>query len=121
MSVAACETARVYWDEIDESRPFEGLALKCLKNPFVGPTSRRLEGLEDTVRDCGIDGGLLFATPACRASKSSHMLLRDAFSKLGLPFLTLDMDIADPRGYHPKGVRTRIEGFIEVMDNAGTP
>jgi benzoyl-CoA reductase/2-hydroxyglutaryl-CoA dehydratase subunit BcrC/BadD/HgdB len=121
VSVAACETSRVYWDEIDEDHPFEGLALKCLKNPFVGPTSRRLEGLRETVRDHGIDGALLFATPACRVSKSAHMLLKEAFSNLGVPFLTLDMDIADQRGYLPEGIRTRLEGFIEVLDSAGPP
>jgi len=31
-----------FWDEIDEENPFEGLALKCLKNPFVGPGARCL-------------------------------------------------------------------------------
>ncbi len=117
VSIALCETSRVHWDEIDEDNPFEGLALKCLKNPFIGPTTRRIEGLDAVIEEYGIDGGLLFATPACRHSKSSHMLLRDAFSKRGLPFLCLDMDISDPRGYLPEQIRTRVEGFIEVMDN----
>jgi benzoyl-CoA reductase/2-hydroxyglutaryl-CoA dehydratase subunit BcrC/BadD/HgdB len=28
----------------------------------------------------------------------------------------LDLDISDPRGYQPEQVRTRLEGFIEVME-----
>ena len=73
--------------------------------------------MPEVVRDFGIDGVLLFATPACRHSKSAHMALKNAFSRLGVPFLTLDMDIADPRGYMPEQVRTRLESFIELMDN----
>ncbi|HQI01517.1 MAG TPA: 2-hydroxyacyl-CoA dehydratase family protein [Deltaproteobacteria bacterium] len=117
VNVAMCETSSVYWDEMDEDNPFEGLALKCLKNPFIGRTSRRLEGMEEIVRGYEIDGALLFATPACRHSKSAASLIRDEFSHLGIPLLVLDMDISDPRGYLPEQVRTRVEGFIEVMDN----
>lgn len=116
VSVAMCETSRVFWDEIDEDNPFEGLALKCLKNPFIGKTDRRTEGMEDIVREYRIDGAVLFATPACRHSKSAAMLLRNEFSRLGIPLLVLDMDISDPRGYLPEQIRTRVEGFIEVMD-----
>jgi benzoyl-CoA reductase/2-hydroxyglutaryl-CoA dehydratase subunit BcrC/BadD/HgdB len=36
--------------------------------------------------------------------------------KLGVPFLTLDMDISDPRGYSPEQTRTRVEEFIEILD-----
>lgn len=116
VNVALCETGRIYWDEIDEDNPFEGLALKCLKNPFLGTTARRLEGIEESVGNYGIDGAILFATPACRHSKSAHMVLKKTFSRLGIPFLTLDMDISDPRAYLPEQVKTRLEGFIEVMD-----
>jgi benzoyl-CoA reductase/2-hydroxyglutaryl-CoA dehydratase subunit BcrC/BadD/HgdB len=116
VSIPLCETFRVYWDELDEDNPFESLALKCLKNPFIGPVSRRIEGMEGVVDAYGIDGALLFATPACRHANSTHMLLKDTFSRLGKPFLMLDLDISDPRGYQPEQVRTRLEGFIEVME-----
>ena len=64
----------------------------------------------------GIDGALLFATPACRQANAAYTHLRDSMEKLGLPFLLLDMDISDPRGYSPEQVRTRIEGFVEVLE-----
>ena len=116
VSVPLCETFRVFWDEIDEENPFEGLALKCLKNPFVGPGARRTEDLETIAEEYAIDGAMLFATPACRHSKSTHRILRDQTMKLGIPFLTLDMDISDPRGYSPEQTRTRVEEFIEILD-----
>jgi benzoyl-CoA reductase/2-hydroxyglutaryl-CoA dehydratase subunit BcrC/BadD/HgdB len=119
VSVPLCETMRVHWEEIDEDRPFEGLALKCLKNPFVGPVTRRTEGLNKVVDEYHIDGALLFATPACRHANGAYRILKDSAAKSGLPFLMLDMDISDPRGYSPEQIRTRVQGFIEVLSERG--
>jgi benzoyl-CoA reductase/2-hydroxyglutaryl-CoA dehydratase subunit BcrC/BadD/HgdB len=116
VGIPLCETFQVHWEEIDEDNPFEGLAMKCLKNPFIGSAERRTEGIEEIVDMYGISGALLFATPACRHSNNAYMLLKDAFTRLDKPFLLLDMDISDPRGYQPEQVKTRLEGFIEVME-----
>ena len=116
IGVAICENFRVYWDEIDEDHPFEGLALKCLANPYIGPTSRRLTAF-DAIRDTfGIDSAILFATPACRHSKSAYRLIQNFLADRGIPFLLLDMDISDPCGYSPEQVKTRIEAFSEMLD-----
>ncbi len=116
VTVPLCETFRVFWDEIDEDRPFEGLALKCLRNPFVGPVTRRTRGLGGIVEEYGLDGAILFATPACRHANAAYLHLRKSLEGLGLPFLLLDMDISDPRGYSPEQIRTRLEGFVELLD-----
>ena len=33
----------------------------------------------------------------------------------GIPFLMLDIDISDPRGYSEEQIKTRVEGFVEVL------
>lgn len=119
VGVPLCETFRVFWDEIDEENPLEGLALKCLENPFVGPGARRTEGLDTIAEEYAIDGAVLFATPACRHSKTAHRILRDRMMELGVPFLTLDMDISDPRGHSPEQTRTRLEEFIAILEQRG--
>ncbi|RJP22890.1 MAG: 2-hydroxyacyl-CoA dehydratase [Candidatus Abyssobacteria bacterium SURF_5] len=111
-----CETMRVYWDEIDEDNPFEGLALKCLKNLFVGPISWRLDGIERIISDYRLDGALLFATPACRHSNAAYKVLKDRLAQMGVPFLLLDMDISDPRGYSAEQVKVRLESFVELLE-----
>jgi benzoyl-CoA reductase/2-hydroxyglutaryl-CoA dehydratase subunit BcrC/BadD/HgdB len=116
VSVPVCETFLIHWDEIDERDPFEGLALKCLNDPFVGRVDRRTGLLDEVVDKFGIDGVILFATPACRHSKGNWAIMKGAWADHGIPFLTLDMDIADPRAYAEEQIRTRIEGFIEVLD-----
>jgi benzoyl-CoA reductase/2-hydroxyglutaryl-CoA dehydratase subunit BcrC/BadD/HgdB len=115
VSVPMCETIRVFWDEIDEDNPFEGLALKCLMNPLVGPGTRRTEGLDKIIDEYNIDGAILFATPACRHANGAYRLLKKSLGKNGVPFLLLDMDICDPRGYSKEQTKTRLEGFIELM------
>jgi len=117
IGIPLCETFRVYWDEIDEERPFEGLALKCLRNPFVGSVERRTDGLGKIVTDYGIDGALLFVTPACRHSNNGAGSLKDSLQRLGIPLLQVEMDIGDPRGYSPEQTRTRLEGFVEVLSH----
>jgi Benzoyl-CoA reductase/2-hydroxyglutaryl-CoA dehydratase subunit, BcrC/BadD/HgdB len=83
----------------------------------VGSSRRRIDGLEAIQDAYQVDGAILFATPACRQSNAAWRILKDATDSLHMPFLMLDMDIGDPRGYSPQQVRTRLEGFIELMDN----
>jgi benzoyl-CoA reductase/2-hydroxyglutaryl-CoA dehydratase subunit BcrC/BadD/HgdB len=116
ISVPLCETLRVHWDELDEDNPFEALALKCLKNLFVGSGKRRIKGMQTIIDEFSIDGALLFATPACRHANGAYRYLKDSMAERGIPFLLLDMDISDPRGYSPEQVKTRLEGFIELLD-----
>jgi benzoyl-CoA reductase/2-hydroxyglutaryl-CoA dehydratase subunit BcrC/BadD/HgdB len=115
VSVPLCETFRVFWDEIDEDRPFEGLALKCLQNPFIGPVTRRTHRLARIAEEYNLDGAVLFATPACRHANGAYRVLKDSAAEVGLPFLMLDMDISDPRGYSKEQMRVRVEGFIELL------
>lgn len=118
VSMPLCETLRVYWDEIDEDKPFEGLAVKCLQNLFVGPIARRLKGIERIIAEYHIDGALLFATPACRHANAAYRILKDRLAELNIPFLLLDMDISDPRGYSPEQIKVRLESFIELLDQS---
>ncbi len=116
VSIPLCETSRIHWDDIDEDNPFEGLALKCLRNPFVGAGTRRTEGLEEIMDEYHLDGAILFATPACQQANAAYGLLRDTVAACGRPFLMLDMDISDPRNYSPGQTRTRLEAFVELLD-----
>jgi len=119
VSIPLCETFRIYWDEIDEENPFEGLALKCLRNPFLGPGTRRTEGLDKIMDDYQLEGAILFATPACKQANAAYALLRDAAARCGRPFLMLDMDIGDPRNYSAGQTTTRLEAFVELLEQRG--
>ena len=85
VSVPVCETFLVHWDEIDEQHPFEGLALKCLTNPFIGRVQRRIDLLDGVVERFGIDGAILLATPACRHSKGNGAIMKEACGRARHP------------------------------------
>jgi len=116
ISIPICESFRVNWESIDPNDPFEGLALKCLKNIYIGDNGRRMENMDQVVSDYRINGAILFATPACRHSKTAFRVISEQFARLNVPFLLLDMEIGDPRQYQSEQTRTRIEGFVEMLN-----
>ena len=115
VSIVMAELARVYWDEIDESHPFDGMALRCLKNPYVGPVEQRLNGMLQLVDEYAVDGVIHFSSTACRHANASFRLIEDALAKRNIPFLVLDGDMSDMRAYSAEKTRSFLETFIEVM------
>jgi benzoyl-CoA reductase/2-hydroxyglutaryl-CoA dehydratase subunit BcrC/BadD/HgdB len=115
VNIVMAELARVYWDEIDENRPFEGMALRCLKNPYVGSVEQRLNGVLQLVDEYAVDGVIHFSSTACRHANASFRLIEDALAKRNIPFLVLDGDMSDMRAYSAERTRSFLETFIEVM------
>jgi len=115
VSIVMSELARVYWDELDEANPFEGMALRCLKNPYVGSIEQRLNGVLQLVDEYDVNGAIHFSTTACRHANASVRVINDALISRGIPFLDLDGDMSDMRGYSAERTRSFLETFIEVM------
>ncbi len=115
VSIVMSELARVYWDEVDENHPFEGMAIRCLKNPYVGPVEQRLKGVLQLAEEYNVDGAIHFSTMACRHANASARLISDVLEKRNIPFLELDGDMSDQRNYSPERTRSLLESFIEVM------
>jgi benzoyl-CoA reductase/2-hydroxyglutaryl-CoA dehydratase subunit BcrC/BadD/HgdB len=114
-SIVMGELARVYWDEVDEANPFEGMALHCLKNPYVGPIEQRLAGIVQMVEEYDIDGAIHFSTMACRHANAPFRLIKDALAKKDIPLLVLDGDMSDERNYSTERTASLLESFIELM------
>ncbi|MDY6833455.1 MAG: 2-hydroxyacyl-CoA dehydratase family protein [Chloroflexota bacterium] len=115
-SLVMGELARVYWDEIDESHPYEGMALKCLKNPYVGPIAQRLSGILELVEDYHVDGVVHFSPLACRFANASFRIIQDVLVKRNIPFLVLEGDMLDKRNYSDQRTRESLDSFIEMID-----
>jgi benzoyl-CoA reductase/2-hydroxyglutaryl-CoA dehydratase subunit BcrC/BadD/HgdB len=115
VNIVMSELARVYWAEVDENHPFEGMALRCLKNPYVGPIEQRLNGVLRLLDEYAVDGVVHFTSTACRHANASVRMLNDAVVSRGIPFLDLDGDMSDMRAYSAERTRSFLETFIEVM------
>lgn len=119
ITVPITEVTRVYWPEMDENRPFESLALKALRNPYVGPADRRVEAIMELVGEYDVDGAIHFSTPACRHENGSFRLILDALRGKGIPLLNLDADMTDERNYFPDQTMDRLSSFLEILKGQG--
>ena len=67
------------------------------------------------VEEYDVDGAVHFSTMACRHANASFQLIDDALAKRNIPFLVLDGDMSDMRGYSAERTSSFLETFIEVM------
>jgi benzoyl-CoA reductase/2-hydroxyglutaryl-CoA dehydratase subunit BcrC/BadD/HgdB len=118
ISVVTAESAQVYWEEIDESNPFEGLALKALSDPHVGTSQRRVKAIVELANDYQVDGAIHFSTPACRHENGSLRLMADALKSEGLPVLNLEGDMTDERNYFADKTMTNLQTFFQILENS---
>ncbi len=109
------ELSDVFWGEMDPLRPWEGLALRCLRHPWNGPLERRLERVRGLIRRHRVGGAVHFSHHGCRQSWGAVRALRDALVEEGVPFLELEGDLVDPRERADGQHRTRLEAFIETL------
>jgi len=114
-NVVAVEAAKVYWSEMDESKPFEALALKALENLQVGTAERRVKAITDLAEEYDVDGAIHFSTPACRHENGSFRLIGDALKEKGIPVLNLEGDMTDERNYIADRTMTNLESFFDIL------
>jgi len=105
----------VYWSEIDESNPFEGLALKALQDPYLGKADKRVKAIFELTKEYKVDGVIHFSTPACRHENGSTRLIRDALRNEGIAFLNLDGDMTDERSYFPEQTMAKLSSLLEIL------
>ncbi|HBT47632.1 MAG TPA: hypothetical protein DEA73_07135 [Peptococcaceae bacterium] len=109
------EMNHVYWDELDPRHPFLSLARKVLSHHGLGPLEGRLGAVKGMVEDFGVQGVVHFAHWGCRQSTAGAALIQQALREQGIAFLNLDGDCVDRQKYAPGAVRTRLEGFLELL------
>jgi hypothetical protein len=92
-------------------------AMEMLNGMFHSGYSqvKKYELIVNSLRD-RIDGVIWTVIHHCRpASITSHTMKKFIEEEQGLPVLTLEFDIFDPRYYNAETMRTRIETFAEIL------
>ncbi|MEJ5349648.1 MAG: acyl-CoA dehydratase activase [Desulfosoma sp.] len=115
MRAVAEELGFVFEPFLDGADPHKSLAQKMLSNPNLGPIENRIRLVESLVREYEPDGVVHFSHWGCRQGCGGVSMIADALARLGVPFLELHGDCVDDRNDAPGAVRTRLEGFAEVM------
>lgn len=113
--IAFEESSEIWWEQLNEERPWNALARKMLANFMLGPIERRIDKALANVERFACDGVIHFNHWGCRQSTGSLRLLRDRLKREGIPFLQIDGDCVDPANLQMGPLRTRIEAFVETI------
>ena len=85
--------------------------------PYSYNLEKRIDYFRQAVTDYKIDGVILHENMSCRPSSTGMMDLKEAMQRdCGIPVLILQCDMNDPRAYAEGPIKTRIEGFVELME-----
>ncbi|MCX7678414.1 MAG: 2-hydroxyacyl-CoA dehydratase family protein [Spirochaetes bacterium] len=92
------------------------VARLMLDIPYSYNLEKRIDYFKRCIAEYNIDGVILHENMSCRPSCSGMLDLKEAIQKeCKIPVLILQCDMNDPRAYAEGPIKTRIEGFIELL------
>jgi benzoyl-CoA reductase/2-hydroxyglutaryl-CoA dehydratase subunit BcrC/BadD/HgdB len=102
---------------LDPEKPFRTLAEKYTNVKVNLPLEKRFRFYEQAIQEYQVDGVVMFSNRSCRPNSIGQDELITAMKeKYDLPVLILEGDQADAEGFNMQDARTRIDGFIEVLE-----
>ena len=116
VAIAFEEASNVWWETLDESRPLRAVAERILSIYCNGPIERRLETTLRCVREFNAQGVVQFHHWGCRQSTGALRVMRDVLRREGIPLLQMDGDCIDETNLQMGPLRTRVQGFLEMLD-----
>ncbi|MBI4554073.1 MAG: 2-hydroxyacyl-CoA dehydratase [Planctomycetes bacterium] len=119
MKIAFEETNYVYWEPLDPQRPYESLARKLISNHYNGPLDRRIAVLKTLVKKYDIDGAIIFSHWGCRRNNAAVPVIKRELNLEGIPVMNLDGDCVDDQNFTSGQLKTRLEGFMEMLRCGG--
>jgi benzoyl-CoA reductase/2-hydroxyglutaryl-CoA dehydratase subunit BcrC/BadD/HgdB len=103
---------------LDEDDIFGSMARRLIRNHFNGSAARRIQSVTEMSKQLGADGVIIFCQWGCKHSNSSAFMMRDALKAAGIKTLVLDGDAVDRRGTNEGQFATRLQAFLEILENA---
>ncbi len=108
-----------YTDPLDLSDPLGSLADKLIGNLYNRPFTDKIDLVLRMARFLRCDGLIHFCHWGCKQSIGGAMRLKEAVTAAGLPILLLDGDAIDRSNSADGQIRTRLEAFLELLDQNG--
>lgn len=102
---------------VKEKDPLKKLAMRTVDSWGPGSGARRLEKVLPALKRFSADGVIHFNAWTCRNfSGMMGYLKKQLQEQAGIPVLFLDGDLLDARNYQEEQMRTRLEGFMEILE-----
>ncbi len=114
-SIAFEETNHIYWNELDPEQPFRSVAQRLVLNSVNGPIDRCTDILINLAQKYKVDGVLHYAHWGCRWNYGRLRVIKDAFQKEGIPFVSIDCDSVSSQNYFEGQLNSRIDTFLDML------
>lgn len=109
------ETSKVYWDEFDINEPFVSLAKKVLSSTAFSNVDDRFSLAMEGINEYKAHGVVIFNQWGCRQGAGNSYILRKRLVDKGIPSIVIDGDLVDETNFPKEQIKTRLEGFLEVI------
>jgi benzoyl-CoA reductase subunit B len=101
----------------DPARPLETLADYCLGCYTNRNLKSRIDMITRYVRDYAADGFVIHSVKSCNSFSAGQLvMLREIERQTGKPGGFFESDLVDPRYFSPANVKTRIESYLQMLD-----
>ena len=116
-AVVVAETfSHVWTGRLDPSKPLESLAKKYLPNFANCSIDRKIDLIQNLVKEFKVDGIILPTNWGCRMMSIGGTIVKETvYNRLGVPSLILDIDSSDWRSYNETQVKKNVEVFLQVL------
>ncbi len=105
--------------EMDPDQPFESLARKLIHNVFNGTYQHKADYIGAIADICAPDAVIHFCHWGCKQADGGSALLKETMKRKNIPMLILDGDGLDRRNSHDGQIKTRLEAFLEMIEEGG--
>ena len=97
--------------------PLETLADYCMGCYTNLSLPKRIELIEQYVRDYQADGFLINSVKSCNSFSAGQLLiLRQIEERTGVPGGFIESDLVDPRYFSPANIENRIQSYIQMLE-----
>lgn len=105
-----------YMEEMDAEHPFEALAKKIIRNLYNGSYAYKADAIASLCDRLHPDAVIYFCHWGCKQASGGSILLKEKMQQKQIPTLILDGDGIDKRNSHDGQIKTRLEAFLEMLD-----
>lgn len=102
---------------LNPADPFGSLAERYLSFFMRAHAQGKAELYKKRAKEYKVDGIVFHSNRCCRCYTSEQLVVGNILrEELGLPSMTFEANMVDPRGYDDAQVKARIEAFIEMLE-----
>ena len=112
----ACDFVYAGFRVLKEEDPYEAMAHKMVYSIYNGSVQERIQEAIRVAKLTHSDGIILFAHWGCKSTIGASPLIKKELEAAGFPTLVLDGDGVNPANTSDGQVSTRLNAFIEMLE-----